>query len=43
VLKTAVREAIIEGEIPNDLNSALEFMKKKGTEMGLNPLVPKKG
>lgn len=34
VLKNAVREAIIEGEVPNDLESAMEFTRKLGSEMG---------
>jgi putative nucleotidyltransferase with HDIG domain len=34
-LKTAVREAIIEGEIPNELAPALAFLRQKGKEMGM--------
>ncbi|MBS3913211.1 MAG: HD domain-containing protein [Bacteroidetes bacterium] len=35
VLKNAVREAIIEGEVPNDFDAAVQYMKNKGLEMGL--------
>jgi putative nucleotidyltransferase with HDIG domain len=37
VLKNAVREAIIEGDVPNDLEAAKEYMRKIGLEMGLSP------
>lgn len=32
-IKSAVREAILEGEIPNEEEAALEFVKKKGAEL----------
>jgi poly(A) polymerase len=35
VLKSMIREAILDGEIKNDYNSAYEFMLRKGKEMGL--------
>ncbi len=35
VLKEAVKEAILEGIIPNEYQAALEFVLKKGTELGL--------
>lgn len=38
-LKNEVREAILDGQISNDLAPALKFMQQKGMEMGL---VPKK-
>lgn len=41
VLKNAVREAIIEGQVTNDLDAALKYLKQKGVEMGL-PLVSTK-
>jgi len=35
VIKNAIREAILEGEIPNDRTHAFQFMLKKGQEIGL--------
>ena len=35
LLKSLIREAILEGEIKNDFDSAYEFMLRKGKEMGL--------
>lgn len=35
VLKEAVKEAILEGEIPNEYQAAYEFVLKKGTKLGL--------
>jgi poly(A) polymerase len=35
MIKTAIREAILEGTIPNQSGAAYEFMIKKGEEMGL--------
>lgn len=37
IIKNAIREAILEGEITNDRNEALNFMIKKGQELGLAP------
>lgn len=34
-LKNAVREAILEGEVANELDAALVWTRKKGMEMGL--------
>ncbi|MCF8323271.1 MAG: CCA tRNA nucleotidyltransferase [Flavobacterium sp.] len=34
-LKEAVKEAILEGEIPNEYQAAYEFVLKKGEKMGL--------
>ena len=36
-IKTAIREAIIDGHIKNDYEDAHRFMLKKGEELGLNP------
>ena len=35
IIKEAIREAILEGEIQNDRSEALKFMEKKGIEIGL--------
>ena len=38
VIKEAIKEAILEGEIPNEFDAAHEFMLRKGREIGLKPL-----
>tara|TARA_B100001173_G_scaffold154982_1_gene134349 strand:- start:2278 stop:3684 length:1407 start_codon:yes stop_codon:yes gene_type:complete len=35
IIKEAIREAILEGHIPNERKAAIEFMEKKGNEIGL--------
>jgi hypothetical protein len=35
VLKNTVRDAILDGEIPNEEEAALAFTRQKGLEMGL--------
>ena len=36
ILKEAVKEAIIEGEIPNQYQAAYDFVLKRGEKLGLN-------
>lgn len=35
IIKTAIREAILEGEIPNDFEQAYQFMLEEGKKLGL--------
>ncbi|MFN3640835.1 MAG: tRNA nucleotidyltransferase, partial [Flavobacterium sp.] len=41
VLKEAVKEAILEGEIPNDHEAAYQFVLKRAKKMGLTPIFEK--
>jgi poly(A) polymerase len=37
-LKNAIREAILDGVIENNFDAAYDFMMKKASEMGLQPV-----
>ncbi len=39
LIKNYIREAILEGDIKNERVEAMDFMIKKGREMGLNPIL----
>ncbi|MFH1937204.1 MAG: HD domain-containing protein, partial [Bacteroidota bacterium] len=38
IIKDAIREAILDGEIPNEFDAAYEFMIRKGEKIGLKRL-----
>ncbi|MGM1428053.1 CCA tRNA nucleotidyltransferase [Sphingobacterium lactis] len=38
MIKNAIREAILEGDIPNSREEAMRFMLEKGKNLGLNPV-----
>lgn len=38
-IKNAIKEAILEGDIPNDYDAAQKLMLKIGSEMGLSPKI----
>lgn len=37
-LKSAIKDAILDGLIPNEHDAAFRFMLKKAEEMGLKPV-----
>ena len=37
-LKSSIKDAILDGNIPNEHDAAYEYMMKKAKEMGLNPI-----
>lgn len=37
IIKTAIKDAILDGIIPNEHDPAFQFMLEKGKELGLNP------
>ncbi len=38
IIKDAIREAILDGEIPNNFEAAYQFMLERGTAIGLSPV-----
>jgi poly(A) polymerase len=40
IIKIAIREAILDGVIPNEYEAAYRFMLKEGTKIGLTPVRP---
>lgn len=38
VIKTAIREAILDGDIANEYDAAFAFMLEEGAKLGLNPV-----
>lgn len=41
-LKSAIKDAILDGRIPNDHDAAYQFMMQRAKEMGLQPIGPDK-
>lgn len=39
VIKDALKDAMLDGVIPNTYEAAFEYMMKKGKEMGLEPKI----
>lgn len=42
IIKEAIKEAILEGEIPNEYSAAYDFMLRRGIKLGLTPMNERK-
>ena len=39
ILKEKIKDAILDGKIPNEYNSAFELLLKEGMKLGLKPKI----
>ena len=41
ILKDAIKDAMLDGEIENTFDAAYSYMLRKAKEIGLEPIIPK--